>query len=208
MLFQVDKHREHLINYIIFLRITPFLPNWFINITSPVINVPLGVFFMGTFLGKIIRSIFTRFRRCSCKTRMFLKRWAHFKSPSSDCCFCRSGSSIICGNKCRDDVVQTNHSWRGGFLELSLRVGGFGCRLNPARLFSEETPAEAWVDFFSSTWFSSGMILILCLSLFSSFMHVQHALLSSYDGQSRTVSDRLAFHCFSATLMGWTFCHR
>ena len=49
---QVDGHREHLINYIIFLRITPFLPNWFINITSPVINVPLGVFFLGTFLGK------------------------------------------------------------------------------------------------------------------------------------------------------------
>ncbi|XP_048088146.1 transmembrane protein 41B [Alosa alosa] len=48
---QVDNHREHLINYIIFLRITPFLPNWFINITSPVINVPLGVFFLGTFLG-------------------------------------------------------------------------------------------------------------------------------------------------------------
>ncbi|XP_068595534.1 transmembrane protein 41B [Brachionichthys hirsutus] len=48
---QVDKHRAHLINYIIFLRITPFLPNWFINITSPVIDVPLGVFFVGTFLG-------------------------------------------------------------------------------------------------------------------------------------------------------------
>ncbi|XP_005989741.1 transmembrane protein 41B [Latimeria chalumnae] len=48
---QVDKHRDHLINYIIFLRITPFLPNWFINITSPVINVPLKVFFFGTFLG-------------------------------------------------------------------------------------------------------------------------------------------------------------
>ncbi|XP_076012348.1 transmembrane protein 41B [Genypterus blacodes] len=48
---QIDKHRDHLINYIIFLRITPFLPNWFINITSPVINVPLGVFFLGTFLG-------------------------------------------------------------------------------------------------------------------------------------------------------------
>ncbi|XP_059874452.1 transmembrane protein 41B isoform X2 [Delphinus delphis] len=47
----VERHREHLINYIIFLRITPFLPNWFINITSPVINVPLKVFFIGTFLG-------------------------------------------------------------------------------------------------------------------------------------------------------------
>uniref|UniRef100_A0A8C5LJG1 Transmembrane protein 41B n=1 Tax=Jaculus jaculus TaxID=51337 RepID=A0A8C5LJG1_JACJA len=48
---QVERHREHLINYIIFLRITPFLPNWFINITSPVINVPLKLFFIGTFLG-------------------------------------------------------------------------------------------------------------------------------------------------------------
>lgn len=52
LFWQVERHREHLINYIIFLRITPFLPNWFINITSPVINVPLKVFFIGTFLGK------------------------------------------------------------------------------------------------------------------------------------------------------------
>ncbi|XP_060568157.1 transmembrane protein 41B-like isoform X2 [Ruditapes philippinarum] len=47
----VNHHREHLLNYIIFLRITPFLPNWFINIASPVINVPLLPFFIGTFLG-------------------------------------------------------------------------------------------------------------------------------------------------------------
>ncbi|XP_055997725.1 transmembrane protein 41B-like isoform X1 [Ostrea edulis] len=48
----VNKHREHLLNYIIFLRITPFLPNWFINIASPVINVPILPFFLGTFIGK------------------------------------------------------------------------------------------------------------------------------------------------------------
>ncbi|XP_069134061.1 transmembrane protein 41B-like isoform X3 [Argopecten irradians] len=47
----VNRHREHLLNYIIFLRITPFLPNWFINITAPVINVSLVPFFFGTFLG-------------------------------------------------------------------------------------------------------------------------------------------------------------
>ncbi|XP_054152961.1 transmembrane protein 41B-like [Oppia nitens] len=47
----VDSHRNNLLNYIIFLRITPFLPNWFINITSPVIDVPLKTFFIGTFLG-------------------------------------------------------------------------------------------------------------------------------------------------------------
>ncbi|KAL8579167.1 hypothetical protein ACOMHN_010751 [Nucella lapillus] len=48
---QVDHHRDHLLNYILFLRITPFLPNWFINIVSPVINVPLWPFFFGTVLG-------------------------------------------------------------------------------------------------------------------------------------------------------------
>ncbi|KAK7500354.1 hypothetical protein BaRGS_00008261 [Batillaria attramentaria] len=47
----VERHREHLLNYIVFLRITPFLPNWFINITSPVINVPLLPFFIGTVIG-------------------------------------------------------------------------------------------------------------------------------------------------------------
>ncbi|GFY71424.1 transmembrane protein 41B [Trichonephila inaurata madagascariensis] len=47
----VNKHKDHLLNYIIFLRITPFLPNWFINITSPVIGVPAYPFIMGTFLG-------------------------------------------------------------------------------------------------------------------------------------------------------------
>ncbi|XP_070554257.1 transmembrane protein 41B-like [Ptychodera flava] len=47
----VNRHREHLLNYILFLRITPFLPNWFINIASPVIDVPLTPFFVGTFFG-------------------------------------------------------------------------------------------------------------------------------------------------------------
>ncbi|XP_058951325.1 transmembrane protein 41B isoform X1 [Pocillopora verrucosa] len=48
---QVNHHRDNLLSYIIFLRITPFLPNWFINISSPVIGVPLLPFFVGTFVG-------------------------------------------------------------------------------------------------------------------------------------------------------------
>lgn len=48
---QVEKHRDHLIYYIIFLRITPFLPNWFINIASPQIGVSLKPFIIGTFIG-------------------------------------------------------------------------------------------------------------------------------------------------------------
>lgn len=49
--FQIKKHENNLLNYIIFLRVTPILPNWFINIASPVIDVPIWPFFMGTLLG-------------------------------------------------------------------------------------------------------------------------------------------------------------
>ncbi|CAK8686313.1 unnamed protein product [Clavelina lepadiformis] len=47
----VDGQREHLFNYLLFLRITPFLPNWFINIVSPVIHIPVSLFFSATFIG-------------------------------------------------------------------------------------------------------------------------------------------------------------
>lgn len=47
----VHKHRDNIFNYILFLRMTPFLPNWFINLVAPVIGVPLVPFAMGTFLG-------------------------------------------------------------------------------------------------------------------------------------------------------------
>uniref|UniRef100_A0A915INF9 Transmembrane protein 41B n=1 Tax=Romanomermis culicivorax TaxID=13658 RepID=A0A915INF9_ROMCU len=48
---KVEKHERHMLNYMIFLRITPILPNWFINLASPVIQVPFQPFFWGTFLG-------------------------------------------------------------------------------------------------------------------------------------------------------------
>lgn len=51
---QVDNHRDELLSYILFLRMTPFLPNWFINLVAPVIGVPLFPFAVGTFFGKNI----------------------------------------------------------------------------------------------------------------------------------------------------------
>eukprot|EP00123_Amoebidium_parasiticum_P004902 comp16176_c0_seq1/m.13793 comp16176_c0_seq1/g.13793 ORF comp16176_c0_seq1/g.13793 comp16176_c0_seq1/m.13793 type:complete len:273 (-) comp16176_c0_seq1:94-912(-) len=48
---QVAHHQSDMANYIVFLRITPFLPNWFINIASPVLNVKVTPFFIGTFIG-------------------------------------------------------------------------------------------------------------------------------------------------------------
>ncbi|KAG5682572.1 hypothetical protein PVAND_011917 [Polypedilum vanderplanki] len=48
---QVQKHKDDMLSYILFLRMTPLLPNWFINLVAPVIGVPLFPFVFGTFAG-------------------------------------------------------------------------------------------------------------------------------------------------------------
>jgi uncharacterized membrane protein YdjX (TVP38/TMEM64 family) len=54
----IEKEKEHLLSYMIFLRITPILPNWFINIASPHLGVPLETYFLGTLIGGIPPSFF------------------------------------------------------------------------------------------------------------------------------------------------------
>eukprot|EP00667_Euglena_gracilis_P021769 EG_transcript_23955 len=48
---EVELHKNNLFSYLLFLRITPFLPNWFINIASPILGVPFFHFFFATLLG-------------------------------------------------------------------------------------------------------------------------------------------------------------
>ncbi|MQM07755.1 hypothetical protein Taro_040596, partial [Colocasia esculenta] len=50
---QVAKRRKKLLNYMLFLRVTPTLPNTFINVASPIVDVPYHTFFLGTILGLI-----------------------------------------------------------------------------------------------------------------------------------------------------------
>jgi len=47
---EVVKRRSNLFNYILFLRITPFVPNTFVNIVSPVVDIPFHLFAIGTCL--------------------------------------------------------------------------------------------------------------------------------------------------------------
>lgn len=42
----------------LFLRITPLLPNWLINLTSPIVGVPFKHFFFATFFGLLPANIF------------------------------------------------------------------------------------------------------------------------------------------------------
>uniref|UniRef100_A0A0D6R6Z1 VTT domain-containing protein n=1 Tax=Araucaria cunninghamii TaxID=56994 RepID=A0A0D6R6Z1_ARACU len=50
---EVAKRRENLLNYMLFLRITPTLPNTFINVASPIVDVPYHIFFLATIFGLI-----------------------------------------------------------------------------------------------------------------------------------------------------------
>lgn len=50
---QVAKRRQRLLNYMLFLRVTPTLPNTFINVASPMVDVPYHIFFLATFIGLI-----------------------------------------------------------------------------------------------------------------------------------------------------------
>ncbi|KAK4761639.1 hypothetical protein SAY87_029523 [Trapa incisa] len=50
---QVAKRRRRLLNYMLFLRVTPTLPNTFINFASPIVDVPYHTFFLSTVVGLI-----------------------------------------------------------------------------------------------------------------------------------------------------------
>ncbi|KEG07685.1 SNARE associated golgi family protein [Trypanosoma grayi] len=50
---QVSRYRSDLLVYLLFLRLTPILPNWLVNLASPVVGVPLCMFALATGIGII-----------------------------------------------------------------------------------------------------------------------------------------------------------
>ncbi|CAM6117240.1 unnamed protein product [Calypogeia fissa] len=54
---EVHRHRQHMLNYMLFIRLTPILPNWFINVASPLVGVPWRDFVIGTTVGLTPASI-------------------------------------------------------------------------------------------------------------------------------------------------------
>ncbi|GFP81363.1 uncharacterized membrane protein at4g09580 [Phtheirospermum japonicum] len=56
---EIAKQREKLLNYMLFLRVTPTLPNLFINLASPIVDVPFHIFFLATVVGLIPASYIT-----------------------------------------------------------------------------------------------------------------------------------------------------
>ncbi|KAL5715713.1 hypothetical protein ACHQM5_017497 [Ranunculus cassubicifolius] len=56
---EIGKRKEKLLNYMLFLRITPTLPNTFINLASPIVDIPFHIFFLATMVGLIPASYIT-----------------------------------------------------------------------------------------------------------------------------------------------------
>ncbi|KAL4609014.1 transmembrane protein 41A-A-like isoform X1 [Arapaima gigas] len=50
---KVEENRSSLFFFLLFLRLFPMTPNWFLNMASPVLNVPLTMFFSSVFIGLI-----------------------------------------------------------------------------------------------------------------------------------------------------------
>lgn len=47
----VNEHRQNLFWYMLFLRLTPLIPNWFVNLGSPLVGMPYIYFLVATFFG-------------------------------------------------------------------------------------------------------------------------------------------------------------
>lgn len=50
--YQVEENRSSLFFFLLFLRFFPMTPNWFLNITCPVLNIPIPIFFFSVFIGE------------------------------------------------------------------------------------------------------------------------------------------------------------
>jgi uncharacterized membrane protein YdjX (TVP38/TMEM64 family) len=47
----VQKNKHNLFWYMLFLRLTPLIPNWFVNLASPLVGIPYKYFLSASFIG-------------------------------------------------------------------------------------------------------------------------------------------------------------
>ncbi|KAM9128084.1 transmembrane protein 41A isoform 2-T2 [Pangshura tecta] len=51
--FLVEENRSCLFFFLLFLRLFPMTPNWFLNLASPILNIPVSQFFFSVLIGLI-----------------------------------------------------------------------------------------------------------------------------------------------------------
>ncbi|KAF6122199.1 transmembrane protein 41A [Phyllostomus discolor] len=50
---KVEENRNSLFFFLLFLRLFPMTPNWFLNLSAPILNIPIGQFFFSVLIGLI-----------------------------------------------------------------------------------------------------------------------------------------------------------
>ncbi|XP_063789081.1 transmembrane protein 41A [Pseudophryne corroboree] len=48
---KIEENRSGLFFFLLFLRLFPMTPNWFLNLSSPILNIPVGQFFFSVLIG-------------------------------------------------------------------------------------------------------------------------------------------------------------
>ncbi|KAF2981782.1 hypothetical protein EK904_014125 [Melospiza melodia maxima] len=54
---KVEENRSCLFFFLLFLRLFPMTPNWFLNLSAPILNIPLSQFFLSVLIGAILSQI-------------------------------------------------------------------------------------------------------------------------------------------------------
>ena len=55
---RAHAERQYMLSFNFFLRLTPFMPNWMINLSCPLVGVPLVPFFIGSLFGTQLSLLF------------------------------------------------------------------------------------------------------------------------------------------------------
>ncbi|XP_075036185.1 transmembrane protein 41A [Mixophyes fleayi] len=48
---KIEENRSGMFFFLLFLRLFPMTPNWFLNLSSPILNIPVGQFFFSVLIG-------------------------------------------------------------------------------------------------------------------------------------------------------------
>ena len=51
----MEENRNGLFFFLLFLRLFPMTPNWFLNLSAPILNIPIVQFFFSVLIGKTRR---------------------------------------------------------------------------------------------------------------------------------------------------------
>ena len=52
---KIKENKSRLIYILLFLRLFPITPNWFLNMAFPIIDIPIDQFFISVFIGKKVK---------------------------------------------------------------------------------------------------------------------------------------------------------